>query len=151
DGGTSLNFDFPLDLTQPPSGYVNAALTNAFYWVNTLHDIHYRYGFTEAAGNFQVNNYGRGGLGNDPVQVIAQDPATLNNASMAPPPDGSSPTMRLGLWNFVSPLRDSDLDNGVIIHEFGHGVSNRLTGNANGLNAIQSRGMGEGWSDWWAL
>ncbi len=38
--------------------------------------------------------------------------------------------------------------------EYGHGVSNRLTGgpaNANALNALQSSGMGEGWSDWWAL
>ncbi|MCB1229489.1 MAG: M36 family metallopeptidase, partial [Verrucomicrobiae bacterium] len=50
--------------------------------------------------------------------------------------------------------RDSALDNGVIIHEFGHGVSNRLTGgpsNSSALSAVQSRGMGEGWSDWWAL
>src|SRR4029077_10269596 len=37
---------------------------------------------------------------------------------------------------------------------FGHGVSNRLTGgpaNSNALDAIQSGGMGEGWSDWWSL
>jgi hypothetical protein len=50
--------------------------------------------------------------------------------------------------------RDSAVDNGVIIHEYGHGVSNRLTGgprNVNCLNGIQSGGMGEGWSDWWAL
>src|SRR5262249_36078044 len=66
------------------------------------------------------------------------------------PPDGSSATMTVGLFSF-SPNRDADLDNGVVIHEYGHGVSNRLTGNANGLNARQSGGMGEGWSDWWAL
>src|SRR5207245_8817037 len=41
-----------------------------------------------------------------------------------------------------------------IFHEFGHGVSNRLTGgpaNSNALNSIQSGGMGEGWSDFYAL
>src|SRR4029079_13582805 len=57
-------------------------------------------------------------------------------------------------WPSPSPSRDSDLDNGVIIHEYGHGVSNRLTGgpaNSNALNNIQSGGMGEGWGDWWAM
>lgn len=50
--------------------------------------------------------------------------------------------------------RDSSLDNLVVIHEYGHGVSNRLTGgaaNSSALYALQSRGMGEGWSDWWGL
>jgi extracellular elastinolytic metalloproteinase len=50
--------------------------------------------------------------------------------------------------------RDSAMDDGVITHEYGHGVSNRLTGgprNVNCLNGIQSGGMGEGWSDFWAL
>src|SRR5262249_60734813 len=43
---------------------------------------------------------------------------------------------------------------GVIIHEYGHGVSTRLTGgpaDSSSLNNLQSGGMGEGWSDWWAL
>lgn len=73
DGGVSLNFDFPLDVSQNPANFQSAAMTNLFYWVNLLHDIHYQYGFTEAAGNFQVNNYGNGGLGNDPVIADLQD------------------------------------------------------------------------------
>src|SRR5262249_4763743 len=39
-------------------------------------------------------------------------------------------------------------------HEYGHGVSTRLTGgpaDANSLDNLQSAGMGEGWSDFWAL
>ena len=58
------------------------------------------------------------------------------------------------LFTATTPHRDGDLDNGIIIHEYGHGVSNRLTGgpaNANALNATQSGGMGEGWSDFYAL
>jgi len=50
--------------------------------------------------------------------------------------------------------RDGDLDNGIIIHEYGHGVSIRLSGgpsNAGCLSLAQSAGMGEGWGDWWAL
>lgn len=48
--------------------------------------------------------------------------------------------------------RDGDVDNGIIIHEYGHGISNRLTGgpsNASCLNSYEQ--MGEGWSDFFAL
>ncbi|OON66756.1 T9SS-dependent M36 family metallopeptidase [Hymenobacter sp. CRA2] len=46
--------------------------------------------------------------------------------------------------------RDGDLDNGIIAHEYGHGITNRLTGVGSGClsNAEQ---MGEGWSDFFAL
>ena len=154
DGGPSLNFDYPIDLTLAPSGYQSAAITNLFYWNNLLHDIHYKYGFTEAAGNFQVNNYGKGGAGSDAVQADAQDGSGTNNANFATPPDGSQPRMQMYIFTAPTPDRDGDLDNGIIVHEYGHGVSNRLTGgpaNSNALSAIQSGGMGEGWSDWWAL
>ena len=69
------------------------------------------------------------------------------------PPDGMNPRMQMGLWDVVVtdpettlPDLDSDLDNGIIVHEYGHGVSNRLTGgpnNVDALNAVQSSGMGE--------
>src|SRR5262249_22566019 len=76
------------------------------------------------------------------------------NANFATPPDGSAPRMQMFLFTSTTPQRDGDLDNDVIIHEYGHGVSNRLTGgpsNSNALTALQSGGMGEGWSDWDAL
>lgn len=48
--------------------------------------------------------------------------------------------------------RDSDLDNGVIIHEYGHGISNRLTGGRTNVSCLGNQEqMGEGWSDWLAL
>ncbi len=47
---------------------------------------------------------------------------------------------------------DGDLDNGVIVHEFGHGVSNRLTGGPSQSGCLQNaEQMGEGWSDYLAL
>ena len=47
---------------------------------------------------------------------------------------------------------DSDLDNGVIAHEYGHGVSNRLVGGANNTNCLYNEEqLGEGWSDFFAL
>ncbi|MCY2986275.1 MAG: M36 family metallopeptidase, partial [Planctomycetota bacterium] len=154
DGTASLTFNFPLDLAQAPTVYEDASITNLFYWNNILHDVHYQYGFTEAAGNFQVNNYGHGGAGNDAVQADAQDGSGTNNANFSTPPDGFAPRMQQYIFTQTTPNRDSSLDSGIVVHEYGHGVSNRLTGgpaNANALNALQSGAMGEGWSDWWAL
>jgi len=154
DGGTDLIFDFPLDLALDPIDYEDASITNLFYWNNVLHDIYFHYGFDEAAGNFQFTNYSGNGLGGDPVQADAQDGSGFNNANFATPPDGIAPRMQMFIWDWTTPRRDSSFDNGIIIHEYGHGVSNRLTGGASNsaaLNATQSGAMGEGWSDFWAI
>jgi extracellular elastinolytic metalloproteinase len=158
DGGPTLNFTgtlVPLDLTKDPSTYTAAAVTNLFYWNNIVHDVFYLYGFNEAAGNFQVNNRGLGGLGNDDVRAEAQNGADVgikNNATFSTPPDGERPRMQMFVFDFTNPKRDSDLDNGIITHEYGHGVSTRLTGgpsNSGCLNNAEQ--MGEGWSDFFAL
>jgi hypothetical protein len=154
DGGADLNFDFALNLAQSPVSYRSAAITNLFYWNNYLHDVHYRYGFDEASGNFQMINYTGLGLGKDAVLADAQDGSGTNNANFGTPPDGQSPRMQMYLFSYNMPMRDGDLDNQVIIHEYGHGVSTRLVGgpaNSGALDARQSGAMGEGWGDWWAL
>jgi MYXO-CTERM domain-containing protein len=46
---------------------------------------------------------------------------------------------------------DGALDTAIVAHEWGHHVSHRLIGDATGLNTLQSRGLGEGWSDFMAL
>ena len=53
----------------------------------------------------------------------------------------------------VAPVnRDSDYDNGVIIHEYGHGISTRLTGGASNAGCLSGdEQMGEGWSDYFGL
>ena len=43
--------------------------------------------------------------------------------------------------------RDGSLDSGIVAHEWGHILSNRLIGDASGLSNLQGNGMGEGWSD----
>jgi extracellular elastinolytic metalloproteinase len=43
--------------------------------------VQYQYGFDEAGGNFQVNNYGRGGVGNDSVQAEAQEGPSTTSGS----------------------------------------------------------------------
>lgn len=48
--------------------------------------------------------------------------------------------------------RDGDLDNGIVIHEYGHGISNRLVGGANDTFCLlNEEQVGEGWSDFFAL
>src|SRR5206468_10292283 len=109
-----------------------AAITNLFYFVNTAHDYYYGIGFDEAAGNFQSDNFDRGGVGNDAVLAEAQFGPFTNNADFASTPEGIAPKIRMGLFtrgtsSLIDDL-DSDYDGMVILHEYGHGVSNRLVG-----------------------
>ena len=151
DCGGSLNCSFALDLSLAPSTYRSAAVANLFYWNNLIHDVQYRYGFDEAAGNFQVNNYGNGGLGGDDVRAEAQDGGGSNNANFMTPPDGSRPRMQMFLWS-GTPQIDGDFDNGIIVHEYGHGISNRLVGGPSNVGCLNNNQQpGEGLSDWWAL
>ncbi|RUS18612.1 hypothetical protein BC937DRAFT_88549 [Endogone sp. FLAS-F59071] len=154
DGGDELVFDFPLDVDkdEPPS-YLNASVTNLFYWNNIMHDLSYRYGFNEIAGNFQESNGDHGGLGGDAVIANAQDGSGVNNANFATPPDGQHGQMRMYVWDLSEPNRDGDLSSGIIIHEYTHGISIRLTGgpaNSDCLLWDEAGGMGEGWGDFFA-
>ncbi len=133
----------------------SAAVTNLFYWNNVIHDWLYSLGFDEASGNFQADNFGRGGFGGDPVLADAQDGSGLNNSNFATPPDGASPRMQIFLFtnNGTYVRRDADFDGDVITHEYVHGLTTRLVGGAGNVNVLprwQSGGMGEGWSDAYA-
>lgn len=81
------NYNYVLDPAQAPTvtNNLKAAVVNAFYVVNKVHDLTYRYGFTEKTYNFQQNNYGKGGSGNDRVLVSVQDSSGTNNANFATP------------------------------------------------------------------
>ena len=144
---------------------IDASITQLFYYTNVMHDWLYGYGFDEASGNFQVNNFGRGGSAGDPVLAEAQDGYDFgcddgngtpnevtdrcrNNANFGTPPDGASPRMQMYMWIPSRPFRDGDFDGDVIAHEYGHGVSSRLVGGGNLGYALDQRGaLGEGWSD----
>lgn len=75
---------------------------NAFYVVNTVHDISYLYGFTETAFNFQNDNLGKGGKGADRVIISVQDSLTTDNAAFTTFPEGSSGLMRMFLWDYTN-------------------------------------------------
>ncbi len=98
-----LNFDFPINLNDQPGTYKDAAVTNLFYWNNLVHDVFYHYGFTESAGNFQMDNRGMGGLGNDGVMAEAQDGGGTNNANFLTLPDGLPGRMQMYLWSSNAP------------------------------------------------
>jgi Zn-dependent metalloprotease len=153
--------------------------TQLFYFINRYHD-HLAappIGFTEAAGNFQVENASGKGLGGDPVLGEAldgantygfgdPDPNHTDNANFATPPDGQSPRMQMFLWHdpttdfLLAPDADPFLpasgsnEADIVYHEYTHGLSNRLVVDALGnstLGTIQAGAMGEAWSDWYAL
>ncbi len=125
------------------------AVIQMFYVMNRYHDELYKRGWVENAFNFQHNNFGRGGLGNDRVSSEGQDSSGINNANFSTPADGSRGRMQMYLWTNPTPDRDGTADADIIIHEVTHGLSNRLHGNASGLSTNMSRGMGEGWGDWY--
>jgi subtilisin-like proprotein convertase family protein len=126
-------------------------ITQLFYVTNWYHDKLFLLGFDEAAGNFQQTNFSAQGLGNDRVLAEGQDSADTDNANFSTPPDGQSG--RAQMFRFIGPTvdRDGSLDTEVLIHELTHGTSNRLVGNASGLIWDPGVGMGEGWSDYYAL
>ena len=159
----SQNGPYP---AEPPLGVASAqrlagatpdldpAIVNLFYVTNWYHDFLYHLGFTEAAGNFQKSNFGRGGAENDYLFADAQDGSGVDNANFGTPPDGSNPRMQMFL--FSAPTRDGDFDADVIMHEYTHGLSNRLVGGPNNTDCLgvglvgESGSMGEGWGDWYA-
>lgn len=151
DCGAGLSCDFAADFSLGPLSWVPAATVNNFYLSNIIHDFTYHYGFDEAAGNFQENNYGNGGSGSDGVDSNVQFPGNCN-ATFGTPPDGSNPTMRMYICTAANPDADSDMDTGVLFHEYGHGISNRLTGGPGTTSCLNnSEQMGEGWSDFMGI
>ncbi|KAJ3312281.1 Fungalysin/Thermolysin Extracellular metalloproteinase 5 [Blyttiomyces sp. JEL0837] len=154
-----FNFDFVPNLqvnAENDTMTMNAAVVNAFYISNMIHDLFYMYGFTEADGNFQISNTkllangSVAGLGGDPVVVTTEDGSGTNNANFASPGDGQAGRMRMFIFDGTKPHKDGALENDILIHELTHGLSSRLTGgpmNANCLATQIAQGLGEGWSD----
>lgn len=151
----SKNFTFVYDYGEPdglaPKEYIDMVVTQLFYTCNKFHDLTYRLGFNEESGNFQMYNFGKKyGRGGDPVIANAQDGSGFNNANFMTPPDGTAPRMRMYVWDTATPYRDGDLEAGIVIHEYSHGVSTRLTGEPSDSGCLgwgEAGGMGEGWGD----
>lgn len=93
-------FDAVANLADQPTTADNqdVAVQNLFYLNNLIHDTLYHAGFTEAAGNFQQDNFGNGGAGGDPVLAEAQDGGGTDNANFSTPTDGQSGRMQMYLF-----------------------------------------------------
>jgi extracellular elastinolytic metalloproteinase len=137
----------------PPEAQGDAQkVVNIFYFCNFMHDFFFMLGFDEPSGNFQEINFTGIGRGGDPVEALAHAGPVEGTANMMTRADGIRAVMNMGLVDGID--RHTAFDSDVVFHEFTHGVSNRLVGsqlNALALQQPQSRGMGEGWSDYFAL
>jgi len=140
---SSSTFPDPLNFINPPNYNVEPskdivmqqfAITNLFYWNNIIHDITYQYGFDEAGGNYQQNNQGRGGAGNDHVMALAQSGASGhigNNANFLPTVDGVRGRMRMYLFNNGSPASvvvntPGSIAGNYLATESGFSINNKL-------------------------
>jgi hypothetical protein len=152
----------PDNFSSPQQNDIDAALANLFAMHNRMHDFSYDLGFTEANFNMQRDNFGKGGLGNDPEQgngqaggVVGGPPAfaSRNNANQGTPRDGLPGTTNMYLWQpspggFYPRCVDGDYDMSVIGHEYTHAISNRMVAGPNsGLSGFQGGSMGESWGD----
>jgi uncharacterized repeat protein (TIGR01451 family) len=103
-----------------------------------------------AIGVLMLSNDNAGGAmgGTDPTITI---PSLMVNLDVANTIRGQLAGAQGSLQNntfFVS----GGFDNGIITHEYGHGVSNRLTGGPSNADCLtNSEQMGEGWSDYLGL
>jgi hypothetical protein len=148
-GGTAVSngqFLTAADLSVAPTTTGNRAVAvqNLFYFNNLIHDVLYRHGFNEAAGNFQTNNFSLGGAGNDPVQAEAQDGSGTDNANFATPPDGQKPRMQMFLWTGTGATHELVIGGTVYAAmgaDFGPALS---TTGVTGAMALANDGVGVG-------
>jgi len=106
NGGILAKFIFPgddpldlptLDASLDLSTYRDKAITNLFFTCNAYHDIFYQYGFNEAAGNFQEDNFGRGGEEDDPLIALRTEIDDGNGAKLVwSGEQGISPELQMG-------------------------------------------------------
>ncbi len=134
DGGADLEFDFSFDPNSPPINSEDAIITNLFYWNNLMHDVWYRYGFDEASGNFQEDNFGNGGIAGDYVRAEAQDGSGTNNANFSTPTDGGNPRMQMFLWTGVAQLEITNPSSSAGFYNysaagFGPSINSNISGN----------------------
>jgi len=144
----------PLRRFTPAANSMEEQAINAFFVCNFMHDFFSLIGFGEADGNFQQQNFSGEGKAGDRLVVSV---SSASNANMRAQNDGSVAELTLGVWKNDDPPSAGNptaLDAGVVIHEFSHGVSQRLVSGRlqkNALSEPQGLALGEAWSDYFAV
>ncbi len=151
--------------TSPGLNDIDAATTNLFVMHNRMHDWSYYLGFTPKTYNAQVDNVGTEAdserqendpeVGNSQSGSIGGGPTFQgrDNANQITLNDGIAPITNQYLWEplqagFYAPCTDGAYDMGIVAHEYGHMISNRMTaGPDSNLSGMQAGSMGESWSD----
>ena len=142
----------------PGSTYDDAAATvNLFAMHNRMHDFSYFLGFTEQNFNAQSGNFGNTEAWQEGDPLIGDVQSGLqsgarDNANMSTLPDGVSSITNMFMWqpiagSFYSPCVDGDYDQGVIGHEFGHMIENRMIGKGDHRTGFHAGSMGEAFGD----
>ncbi|HJQ36799.1 MAG TPA: M36 family metallopeptidase [Thermoanaerobaculia bacterium] len=142
----------PLRRFTPNAGSAEEQAVNAFFVCNSMHDFFSLIGFSERDGNFQEKNFDGEGTAGDRLVVSV---STASGANMRAQNDGAPAELTLGLWKQDNQIGNpTALDAGVVIHEFAHGVSQRLVSGRlqkDALSKPQSLALGEAWSDYFAV
>jgi extracellular elastinolytic metalloproteinase len=135
----------------------SASTVNLFVSHNRIHDFSYFLGFTERNWNAQDYNFGltERRQENDPIIGDAQSGAlttTRDNANMITLPDGLASITNMYFWQpiqgaFYAPCVDGDYDMGVIGHEYGHMIENRMIGKGDARTGHHAGAMGESFGD----
>jgi hypothetical protein len=136
----------PMAFPDPDDIALNAKIVQTFYDTNWLHDVFYRAGFDEVAGNAQQSNLGRGGVEGDPLIVHAGFITTFT----FPAAEGESPVLDLGLNTRSASHRDQGVDFSTLSHEWGHYLIGRLAGgtaDTDALGNLQGQSLHEGIAD----
>jgi extracellular elastinolytic metalloproteinase len=139
----------------------SAASVNLFAMHNRMHDFSYFLGFTERNWNAQDFNFGLTEpfrendpvIGNVQAGVLA---GARDNANMFTLPEGVPSVTNMYMWQpvaggFYSPCVDGDYDMGVIGHEYGHMIENRMIGKGNSRTGHHAGAMGESFGDFVAM
>lgn len=142
----------------PGAVYDDAAATvNLFAMHNRMHDFSYYLGFTEQNWNAQSSNFGNTETWQEGDPLIGDSQSGLqsgsrDNANMTTVPDGGSSFSNMYMWqpiagSFYAPCVDGDYDQGVIGHEFGHMIENRMIGKGASRTGFHAGAMGEAFGD----
>lgn len=102
------------------------------------------YNSAPANANLVANITGINATHTKPIGVLSWNAAAAIKTQLAVPNTVTARLLRMA-------DRDGTVDNQIMFHEWGHYLSNRLIGNAAGLNNNQGGAMGEGWGDFTAM
>ncbi|WP_127503059.1 M36 family metallopeptidase [Actinoplanes solisilvae] len=139
--GTLAGDDVTFD--PPDQAGIDQQVVNAFYGACFMHDLMYLIGFREGDGSFQSGAV-TGGLPARGVRVAVHTQPVLNLANWF------NGIISLGPRKGTD--RHTSVDMSVVCHEYAHAVTSRIVGGPtpNPFTVPQSRGLSEGWSDYFS-